>query len=401
MPNRFAIYLVGALVLLLAGAVYLLDAPASQDRPEETPTARTLDSILDSSVRRTATPGAQAAVMRDGEVLWTGTSGQSRIGSKGQEELPLGPETLFSYASFGKQILAAYTLLLVEQGKLDLDLPIAEYLSDSLPGAETVTTRMLLNHSAGYPDLYSVKEIRDLFENDYDPDRRWTFGRLRPGIREPDPGQAWQYSNTGYIVLLHLLESLTPEPLSEEFAGFLSPAGISPDSGSSVMTIEQNRAAAERFAHAYYGAADVSQFEDSFEGASQVPTDIYGPPFGDGLFAGTALAAARFLNALFVGKGLLDERTIDQMTMPAAGSGGYGLGSLKSRSAGATWQGHDGSYGGFTTAGFTDLERGLTIFVAANKDDDRFDPAAVIWRALARAFDDSGETPTGEPEVDR
>jgi CubicO group peptidase (beta-lactamase class C family) len=387
MPNRFAIYLLGALVVL-SGAVLLVAGPSSENRPDGNPTPETLDSALESSARMTAAPGVQAAVMQNGEVLWTGTSGQSRIGPAGGQEQPVNPDTLFSYASFGKQVLAAYTLSLVEQGKLNLDLPISEYLGDAFPGGETVTTRMLLNHTAGYPDLYSVEGVRDLFEENYDPDRRWAFEQLRPGIREPDPDQVWEYSNTGYIALLHLVEQRTPGSLSGAIEGFLSPAGVTAGSGDSVMTIEQNRSVAKRFAHAYYGAADASRFEDSFEGASVIPTDIYGPPFGDGLFAGTALAAARFLDALFVREELLSERTIDQMTTPAAGSGGYGLGTLKVKSAGATWQGHDGSYGGFTTAGFTDGRRGLTIFVATNKDDDRFDPASVIWRALAKAFRD-------------
>ncbi len=74
------------------------------------------------------------------------------------------------------------------------------------------------------------------------------------------------------------------------------------------------------------------------------------------------------------------------MTTPVPSSGGYGLGSFRVRRAGATWQGHDGSYGGFATAGFVDRRRGLTIFVATNKDDNRFDAAAVIWKKLARAL---------------
>ncbi len=338
-------------------------------------------------MQSTATPGVQAVVMDNGKVLWAANRGQARIRSSGEGPRPVKARTLFSYASFGKQILAAYTLYLVEQDRIDLDLPIGRYLGGSFPGGETVTTRMLLNHTAGYPDVYSSREVGPLFGRNYDPDRRWSFRELLPGIKPPArPGRRFNYSNTGYIVLLRLVDRRTPGSLSRALARFLSPAGVSSDVGRSVATMQRSGSAARRFANGYFGAARFGRFEDAFKGASTVPTDIYGSPFGDGAFAGTALAAARFLNSLFLGGDLLDRSTVKAMTRPLPSSGGYGLGSFRVRRAGATWQGHDGSYGGFTTAGFVDRKRGLTIFVAANKDDDRFDTASRIWKRLARTL---------------
>jgi CubicO group peptidase (beta-lactamase class C family) len=382
--------LLAAAVVLGLAAGYMLLSPDSSERRDEAPLANTLDATLESALARTATPGAQAAIVQDGEVLWSGSSGDAEISSADGRVRPVDDSTVFTYASFGKQILSAYTLSLVERGELDLDLPISGYLGDGFPGGEEVTALMLLNHTAGYPDLYSTNELEPLFGNAYDPDARWDFERLLPGIKEPvDPGIRWQYSNTGYIVLLRLVEQLTEGSLSEAIADFVSPAGVSGESGDSVMTVERSPGAAERFAHGYYGAADTASFTDSFEGAETVPTDLYGSPFGDGAFAGTALAAAAFLDSLFVGEELLDNATVKEMTRPVPSSGGYGLGSFRIRSRGRTWQGHDGSYGGFTSTGFTDRERGLTVFVVTNKDDARFDPAAVIWRDLVNALEAS------------
>lgn len=392
MTNRGYLLLLAGVALVLGGA-YLLFSTTSGSGQDKPALNETLDATFAASLRRTATPGAQAAVVRDGEVLWSGAAGSAEIDSRGNLERPVDGRTLFTYASFGKQVLSAYTLSLVEQGELDLDLPIGNYLGGDFPGGDKVTARMLLNHTAGYADLYSTSDLEPLFGTAYDPNARWDFQRLLPGIREPvDPGIRWQYSNTGYIVLLQLVEQLTEGSLSEAVAEFVSPAGISGESGDSVMTIEQSPDRAEIFAHGYFGAAEAARFSDSFDGAETIPSDLYGSPFGDGAFAGTALGGALFLDSLFVGEELLETGTLEEMTSPVPSSGGYGLGSYRIRSPGAIWQGHSGSYGGFTSAGFTDRDRGLTVFVVTNKDDARFDPAAVIWRDLVRAFRTSGKS---------
>ncbi|MFJ8854845.1 hypothetical protein [Streptomyces sp. NPDC102437] len=51
-----------------------------------------------------------------------------------------------------------------------------------------------------------------------------------------------------------------------------------------------------------------------------------------------------------------------------------------------TWQGHRGSYPGFSAQGATDLERGVTLVVVTNRYMPKHSPADVIWEQLAETY---------------
>jgi D-alanyl-D-alanine carboxypeptidase len=365
----------GAAVAVVAASLLLAEpAPAA-------PLDARLDNALERSLAQTRSPGVQAAIMRDGELVWSGQHGWRHRRAR------VGEGTLFSYASFSKLILASYTLELVERGALDLDTPIDAYVDPRVPGAGRVTPRMLLSHTGGYPELYADPRISRLFGPRYDPDRRWTYRLLFGALDDPSrPGSRFRYSNAGYIVLSYLVRELTPGPLHLGVGGFLADAGVP----ERLLTMRRTPEAARRIAHGYRVGRDGPA--DLFTGARSIPTDLYGLPWGDGMFAGTAVGAARFLDGLFVRKLLLDDARLTEMLEPSEQSldvgDAYGLGVYPGWYRGRKWQGHDGFYGGYTTAGFTDLGRGVTIFVAANGlgGKDRTPPATTVWKALARAY---------------
>jgi CubicO group peptidase (beta-lactamase class C family) len=130
-------------------------------------------------------------------------------------------ETLFQVASVSKWISAWGVMTLVEAGKIDLDAPIATYLTRwSLPESEfdnsKVTVRRLLSHTAGltdglgYAGFAPGPKVQSLEESltgatDASPG---ADGRVRVGLA---PGTKWRYSGGGYTLLQLMIEEVSGE----------------------------------------------------------------------------------------------------------------------------------------------------------------------------------------------
>lgn len=131
---------------------------------------------------------------------------------------PVTTETIFQAASTTKMLVAATVLHFVEQGRLDLDRSVNDYLDswrlpeNDLTRGRPVTLRLLLTHQAGLPmTAFSADDgppptlVQVL--NGEPP------ARNRPAVVEFLPGSRWQYSNIGYVVIQQLLQDVTGTPL--------------------------------------------------------------------------------------------------------------------------------------------------------------------------------------------
>jgi len=354
-----------------------------------------LDLALARAASETTTPGAQAALVRDGELVWTGTHGLADCDTG----TPVTQETVFCLASVGKTLVASLALGLVEEGRLDLDAPIASVVAE-VPGSAVVTPRMLLTHTSGYPDLYGTPEVAALMPPDddepgsgtsYDPGRPYTWEMLAPGILEPvEPGARWEYSNAGYIVLAEVMSRILggPEGIAAAWRSVTDGIG---GLGDDVLTLDRSCVRLDRLAHGYVEKPDGSLVDPyAAHPTAGVPSDLFGLPFGDGPFAGTAVGVATFLDALFARRTVLASSTVDLMTTVTAQAAAhdhpdlctYGMGTFRMEAGGAVWQGHRGRYGGCSTLGASDRDGPSTLVVLTNCEADQ--PAVVpIWRALA------------------
>jgi len=363
------------------------------------PLSGDLSPGLDQALARasdTTTPGAQAALVKDGELVWTGVHGAADTGAA----TPITDDTVFCLASLGKTLVASLTLHLVEQGRLELDVPIASALGE-VPGSHVVTPRMLLTHTSGYPDLYDTPEVSALMPpqedepgsgTDYDPDRPFSWAMLAPGIGEPvDPGARWEYSNAGYIVLTEMLGRVLGGPDGIRAAWAALTDGIGTDLTDDVLTMDRSCVRPDQLAHGYDQQQDGSRVDAyAAHPSAGVPTDLFGLPFGDGLFAGTAAGVAAFLDSLFVRQTVLDPVTVDLMTSITAQAAAvdhpdmctYGMGTFRIGAGGGTWQGHRGRYGGFATVGASEPRERSTLVVLTNCMAEE-PPVVPIWKALA------------------
>ena len=341
--------------------------------------------------------------MRHGSVAWAGRYGVADL----EAGIPVTDDTTFCLASLGKTLVAALALSLVEEGRLELDEPLSTLLGDEVPGTQVVTPRLLLSHTSGYPDLYDSPEVAALMAPDedepgsgaaFDPDRPFTWAILMPGILEPvEPAARWEYSNAGYIVLTEMLVRILGGAEALKTAWGELAARTDARLGDEVLTLD--RSAVRRLAHGYDQRKDGTLVDPyAAHAPSGVPTDLFGLPFGDGLFAGTAIGVATFLDGLFVRQTVLAPATLEQMTATTAQAAAaeahdpdlttYGLGTFRVSAPVGVWQGHRGTYAGFTTIGACSRDLDATLVVLTNVSGAEHAGRAV-WTAL------SGELVTG------
>jgi len=120
----------------------------------------------------------------------------------------LNRDSVFQAASLSKPVFAYGVMKLVQEGKLDLDAPVVQYLPQGYshpfyphlassstdlvtdPRLQKVTVRMALNHTSGLPN--------------------WAQGPL---VVDTSPGEKWQYSGEGYMLLQRAVEAVTQEKL--------------------------------------------------------------------------------------------------------------------------------------------------------------------------------------------
>ncbi len=123
---------------------------------------------------------------------------------------PVRPDSLFQIGSISKVFTATLVMMLVEEGKLDLDTPVIAYLPDlklADPAArERVTLRMLLSHSAGF--------FGDFFEDFGQGDGALGryVGKLDTLAQQTPPGESWAYNNAGFCLAGALVERVTGQP---------------------------------------------------------------------------------------------------------------------------------------------------------------------------------------------
>ncbi len=141
-------------------------------------------------------PGLSIAVLRDGRVQWVHSFGMVDSATRA----PVTEYTQFSAASLSKPIFAYAVLQMVDEGKLDLDMPLVHYWPGRItddPRQARITARHALSHSAGFPD--------------WRPDD----GPLEIHFT---PGERFSYSGEGYAYLQKAIEHIEHKPLSEIMA---------------------------------------------------------------------------------------------------------------------------------------------------------------------------------------
>lgn len=185
----------------------------SQEMIERAAKVKSINDVMEELYDQNQFNGV-VMIIEKGEVIYQKALGWSNIEKKDT----LTIDTSFRLASVSKQFTAMCIMMLYEQGKLNYDDAITQYIPE-LP-YKNVSIRNLLNHNSGIPDYFGIGwsiqrhfPTGKLIDNN---DLIKYFSDKKPGLQFK-PGTRASYSNTAYAFLASIVERVS----GESFADFL------------------------------------------------------------------------------------------------------------------------------------------------------------------------------------
>lgn len=183
---------------------------------------------IEERMKELGIPGVSIAVMNNGNIEWAKGYGIA----DSLENRKVTTKTLFQAGSISKPVAATRALQLMEQGLIDLDSNVNTYLSSwKLPDnefteKEKVTTRRILNHTAGltisgfkgYVKGESIPSVIEILDGKGNTDSVRVY---------KEPGKGWRYSGGGYTIMQHMITDIEQKQFPEIMQKYvLNPLGM-------------------------------------------------------------------------------------------------------------------------------------------------------------------------------
>jgi serine beta-lactamase-like protein LACTB, mitochondrial len=346
-------------------------AQAVQIAPEK---RAQLETAISRFMAANSIPGVSVAVVENGAVDWTAGFGTADL----ENFVPATSRTLYRLASISKSITATASLLLWQQGKLDLDAPVQKYCP-AFPQKDTpITTRELLGHLGGIrhyksssqddPETGNTKHFPNSIQGGLD------FFKNDPLVAKP--GTEFHYSTQGFTLVGCAIEGASGENYVDYIRrNILTPAGMS-------HTVADDRFAIVPFRTRFYskdssGAITNADFLDS----------SYKIPGGGWLSSADDMAQ---FEAAVLNDRLVARSTRDLMWTPLQPGDGkedlYALGWGTGKDLGVLDVGHGGGQQGTSTFFMIVPERRAGVVVLINLDSgNASDLAAELMKIVLAA----------------
>jgi len=174
--------------------------------------AQTLETRLDkilSDQYKADGPGAAALIAKNGKLIYRKAFGKANL----ELDVNMKPENVFELGSITKQFTAVAILMLMEQGKLNLEDEVTKYIPDYPVKGKKITIHHLLNHTSGIKSYTDMESFIKLARNDMTPAELIDVFKNEP--MDFDPGTDWRYNNSGYILLGYIIEKISGKTYSE------------------------------------------------------------------------------------------------------------------------------------------------------------------------------------------
>ncbi|MDE2953230.1 MAG: serine hydrolase, partial [Gemmatimonadota bacterium] len=162
-----------------------------------------IDAIIENAINETQLVGASVGVMRDNEVVLARGYGYADLNNKAEAT----EHTVYRIGSITKQFTALAIMILVEQGKVNLNDIMLDYLSNYPQRAHKVTIDQLLNHTSGIKSYTDIERFWEISERDLS--RQEVVGLFSSEPIEFSPDENFQYNNSGYYLLGLIIENVS------------------------------------------------------------------------------------------------------------------------------------------------------------------------------------------------
>ena len=337
-----------------------------------------VDAVMSALMKEQGIPGAAITILKDGKPLYTSAYGFSNL----ETETPATTATVFQSGSVGKMFTSSVIMLLVQDGKLQLDDPIAPYFPEAKGIWDGITIRQVMQQRSGIPDYEQFNSID--IKQDYTDEQ--LIGLLASKKLDFTPGTQYRYSNSGYVALGMLIKRA-----SGRFYGDLlrerlfSQCDMQTAQVNMLKTIIPNRASG-------YVSSD-----GQLENPGPVSQSLAQTADGSLLLTINDLAA--WDACLSKGKPLSKESIDTEWEVPLMADGsqpitGYGFGWRNNIVNGRRLIDHGGSFQGFH-AHYARFDNGLSIGFLANLESAR---SNYIVKRIAGIIDPSLLPPEKEIE---
>jgi putative ATP-binding cassette transporter len=211
--NRMVTGKIGSILLIticFSSLTFIGCSRASQLEPEavsgldNTDAYPEVDEYIKQQMMAEDIPGLAVVVVKGDEIIYLKGFGVTSL----EEPSQVTPQTIFDLASISKSFTALGVLLLEDEGLIELDAPVQQYLPDfqlADPRGAEITVRQLLNQTSGLPGTFSEPLI---FHQGNDAMEQMVASLDHVRLNRP-PGSSFEYADINYCLLGALIERVT------------------------------------------------------------------------------------------------------------------------------------------------------------------------------------------------
>jgi len=229
------ISLLTLVLFLLNGAIYSQTIQISGQQKQE------IDQLLNEFEKESA-PGVILGIISNGKMIYQNATGKANIA----QNKPINADTRFEVTGMTPHFIAFSTLLLEEQGLIDLETSILEYLPDFPTSYSSIKIKHLLGHSSGLPGYWPLKELMGINEGDAYSQEQFYKLISQDWELSSAPGKEFHYTGTGASLLTQIISKIKGVSYQDFFTKeILKPLGMKNSGfsfGSDGKKIEQSLA---------------------------------------------------------------------------------------------------------------------------------------------------------------